>query len=178
MKKPGNLPGFSRLPKFNLYLEFLVEVARRARDVDAARDTALAVLHALDDARRLAAFRTVGRLRRVHFLLAITCFCNLGHWWDVSPFEVVSAHTRSGGRLQRRGTQLFGSQSSGATEGAQATELPSKERGQDEQDSLASVYIMPSDLNLFQLADRYRRGYQPLRLRPIRRRGWLGWGRL
>ena len=64
---------------FNLRLKLFVEIARRTRDIDSAGDAALAVLYAFDDARRLAALRTVGRLRRVHYFLAVTCFGNLGH---------------------------------------------------------------------------------------------------
>ena len=60
-------------------LKFFVEVAGGARDVDAARNAALAVLHALDDACGFAALGTVGRLRRVHYFLAVTCFGYLGH---------------------------------------------------------------------------------------------------
>jgi hypothetical protein len=67
------------VPNFKIRLELLVEIAHRARDVDSAGDAALAVLHALDDARRLAALGTVGRLRRVHYLLTVTCFGNFGH---------------------------------------------------------------------------------------------------
>jgi hypothetical protein len=76
------------------YLKLLVEVARRARDIHSAGNAALAVLYALDDARRLAALRTVGRLRRVHYLLAVTCFCYFCHRSGGSPSGVVSAHTR------------------------------------------------------------------------------------
>ena len=66
-------------------LKFLVELAHRTRDIDPARDAALAVLYALDDARWLAAFGTVRGLRRVHYLLAITRFGNFGHCLSVSP---------------------------------------------------------------------------------------------
>src|SRR5215831_11457992 len=80
MKKARRLAGLSLVPIFDFRLKFFVEVTRRTRDIDSARDAALAVLYALDDARRLAALGTVGRLRRVHYLLAVTCFGNLGHW--------------------------------------------------------------------------------------------------
>jgi hypothetical protein len=60
-------------------LEFLVEVARRARDIDSARDAAFTVLDALDDARGFRALGTVSRLRRVHYFLAIASFGNFGH---------------------------------------------------------------------------------------------------
>ena len=81
-------------------LELFVEIASGTRDINSAWNPALAVLHALDDARRLAALGTVGRLRRVHYLLAVTCFRYLGHRSGVSPSGVVSAHTR---KLAARG---------------------------------------------------------------------------
>ncbi len=93
-EKARHRAGLFHIPNFIYYLKFLVEIARRARDVDSARNAALTVFYALDDTRRLAAFGTVGRLRRVHFLLAVTCFCNLGHRSGVSPSWVVSAHIR------------------------------------------------------------------------------------
>ena len=82
--------------KNEIRLKFLVEVARRAGDIDPARNAALSVFYALDDARRLAALGTVGRLRRVHYLLAVTCLCNLGHRSGGSPSGGVSAHTDNG----------------------------------------------------------------------------------
>jgi len=84
-RRPGSWPGFSYVENRKKQLKLLVEVAHGTRDVDAARDTALAVLYALDDARGLAALGTVCRLRRVHDFLAVTCFCDLGHWLGVSP---------------------------------------------------------------------------------------------
>ena len=84
-KKPGSKPGFLYASNLKRYLKFLVEVAYRARNVDSAGDAALAVLDALDDARRLVALGTVSRLRRVHYLLAVTCFCNLCHLSGASP---------------------------------------------------------------------------------------------
>jgi len=74
-------------------LELLVEIAHRARNVDSAWDAALTVLYALDDARGLFALGTVGRLRRVHFLLAVPCFRYLCHRSGGSPSGIVSAHT-------------------------------------------------------------------------------------
>jgi len=101
------MPGLFLCCSLKRLLKLFVEIAHGARNVDAAGDAALAVLYALDDARRLAALGTVGRLRRVHYFLAVTCFCNLGHRWGVSPFGVVSAHTRKKStRLQRRGLTL------------------------------------------------------------------------
>jgi hypothetical protein len=92
--RPGNLPGLIIDQTLILRLKFLVEIAHRARDVNSAGNTALTILYALDDARCFAAFGTVGRLRRVHYLLAITCFCNLCHLSGVSPSGIVSAHIR------------------------------------------------------------------------------------
>ena len=84
-KKPGEMPGLFLAQTLERYLKFLVELAGRTRDIDSARNTAFAVFDALDDARGLATFGTVGRLRRVHYLLAITSLCNLCHGWGVSP---------------------------------------------------------------------------------------------
>src|ERR1700682_108427 len=79
-------------------LKFLVEVAGRTRDVDAARNAALPVLYALDYARRLAALGTVGRLSSIHYFLAVASFCNLCHGLFGSPLGFVSAHAhRDGG---------------------------------------------------------------------------------
>jgi hypothetical protein len=44
------------------------------------------------------ALGTVSRLRRVHFLLAVTCFGDLGHW-SVFLLLGVSLHTRANGLL-------------------------------------------------------------------------------
>ena len=92
------MPGLFLRCDLKQRLKLLVEIANGTRDVDATRNAAFAVLYALDDARRLAALGTVGRLRRVHYFFAVTCFCNLGHRWGVSPFGVVSAHTRKRAR--------------------------------------------------------------------------------
>jgi len=88
------LPGLS-FESLESSSKFLVEFAGGVRDVDAARDTALAVFDALDDARGLAAFGAVGRLGCVHDLLAVTCFCDLGHLSVFLLLRVVSAHIRS-----------------------------------------------------------------------------------
>jgi hypothetical protein len=58
-------------------LQLFVELARRARNINPARHAALAVLHALDDPRRLPALGTISALARIHYLLTIRCFCNL-----------------------------------------------------------------------------------------------------
>ena len=97
-KKARLAPGFFNSSKLNSNLKFLVEIAGRARDIDTAGDTSLAVFYALNDACGFAAFGTVGRLRRVHYLLAITCFCYFSHWLGGSPSGVVSAHTRKKAR--------------------------------------------------------------------------------
>jgi hypothetical protein len=74
------MPGFAvRLENLNLHLKFFVEIAGRAGDIDPTGDPTLAILYALDDAGGLAALWTVGGFRRVHYLLAITCFGNFGH---------------------------------------------------------------------------------------------------
>jgi hypothetical protein len=93
-EKPSQWPGFSAFQLLNNYLELLVEVAHRARDINPAWYAALAVLYALDDARSLAALRTIRRLRRVHYFLAVTGLCDLCHDSGVSPSGIVSAHTR------------------------------------------------------------------------------------
>ena len=56
-----------------------MEFAAGARDVNAAGDTAFAILGALDDAGWLAAFWAVGGLRGIHFLFTVGSLCNLGH---------------------------------------------------------------------------------------------------
>ena len=55
------------------------KVTRRARDVHAARRSALPVFDTLDNARRLAALGAVGTLGGVHRFLAITRLGNLRH---------------------------------------------------------------------------------------------------
>ena len=64
-------------------LKLLVEVARGTGNKDAPRYAPLAVLHTLHDARRLAAFGTVGALGRVHYFFAICSLGNFSH--QVSP---------------------------------------------------------------------------------------------
>src|ERR1035437_5791281 len=118
----------------NHCLKLLGEIAHRARDIHAARNSALAVLYALDDARRLLALGTVGRLRRVHFLLAITSFCDLCHRSGVSPSWGVSAHTRK--------TLHAASTSRSSTASASKTIAWRK------RDSLPPVYIKPAGLPL------------------------------
>src|ERR1700739_2123406 len=60
-------------------LQLLVELACRAGDVHSARNVALAVLHALHHARRLAALGAVCTLAGIHYLLAICGLCDFRH---------------------------------------------------------------------------------------------------
>jgi hypothetical protein len=64
---------------FSPGLELLVEFANRAGNIYSARDTALTILDPFHNARRLPALRTIGALRRVHYLLAICCLGDLSH---------------------------------------------------------------------------------------------------
>src|ERR1700722_598160 len=57
--------------------QFLEELARRAGNINPAGNVALAVLHPLDDAGRLAALGAIGALGSVHHLLAVGCFSDL-----------------------------------------------------------------------------------------------------
>jgi hypothetical protein len=59
-----------------------VEFTARAGNKNAAWYASFAVLHPLNDARRLAALGAVGALRGIHNLLAICSLCDLRH---VSP---------------------------------------------------------------------------------------------
>ena len=108
-------------------LKFFVEVAGGARDVDAARNAALAVLHALDDACGFAALGTVSRLRRVHYFLAVAGLCNLCHGLFDSPLGIVSAHARHDGGGFNGAVWLLGS------------EFGTKRK----RDSLSTVYNTP-----------------------------------
>jgi hypothetical protein len=60
-------------------LQLLEELAGRARNVNPARDAALAVLNPFHDARSLAALRAIRALGGVHDLLAVRRRCNLSH---------------------------------------------------------------------------------------------------
>jgi hypothetical protein len=66
-------------------LQLLVELTRRARDKDPASDASFTVFNPLRDARRFAALGTIRALGGVHFLLAIGCFCDLGHFSLLRP---------------------------------------------------------------------------------------------
>ena len=59
--------------------QLLEELAGRARNVNPARDAALAVLNPFHDTRSLAALRAIRALAGVHLFLAIRSLCNLGH---------------------------------------------------------------------------------------------------
>ena len=60
-------------------LELFEELAGGAGDVDAARDAALTVLDALDDAGGLGALRAIGALVRIHNLVTVAGLGNLCH---------------------------------------------------------------------------------------------------
>src|SRR6185437_8549051 len=66
-------------PERKFRLQLFVEIARGAGDIDTARSAALTVFHALHDARRFRALRTVCAFGSVHFLFTIPGFGNLGH---------------------------------------------------------------------------------------------------
>src|SRR5271157_1372506 len=118
--------GLFETPYFNRRLKFFVEVAHRAGDIDSAWNAALAVLHALDDACRLVALGTVGRLRRVHHLLAVPCFCNLGH---LAVFLLLGLSLRTSAAANGFNGAVIGSPSA-------AKAFPGRQR-----DSLPPVYI-------------------------------------
>ena len=79
------MTGLQALSYFKQILEFLVEIAGRAGDINSSWNAALAILHALYDSRRFVALGAIGGLRRVHYLLAIACLGNFGHSPGVSP---------------------------------------------------------------------------------------------
>ena len=60
-------------------LQLFVEFARGAGNVDAAGSVAFPVFYALYNARRLAALGAIRALGRVHNLLTISRFGDLGH---------------------------------------------------------------------------------------------------
>src|ERR1700722_3242601 len=67
-----------------LSLQLLEKLTSRTGNVDTARNAALAIFHALDDARSLAALGTIRALARVHHFLTVRCFCNLSTYCHVS----------------------------------------------------------------------------------------------
>jgi hypothetical protein len=60
-------------------LQLLVKVARRARNINSARNPALPILHPLHNPGRLRALRTIRALVRIHDLCPVACLCNLCH---------------------------------------------------------------------------------------------------
>lgn len=58
-------------------LQLLEEFTRRAGNINPARSAALAVFHALHDARGLPTLGTIRALAGIHDLLTICCFCDL-----------------------------------------------------------------------------------------------------
>src|SRR5260370_14223576 len=59
------------------FLQLFKKLASRAGNINSAWHAPLTVFHALDDASRLAAFRAIRALARVHHLLTIRCFSDL-----------------------------------------------------------------------------------------------------
>src|SRR6185437_13714542 len=80
-------------------LQLLVEIACGAGDIHSTRRTAFPVLHALYNARRLRALRTIRALGGIHLFLAIPGFGNLGHTSILLAFSdrifQTSIHTLS-----------------------------------------------------------------------------------
>src|SRR5579875_625020 len=77
-------------------LQLFKELARRAGDIHSTRNAALAVLHALHDARRLGALRAIRALLRVHNLFAVSSLGNLGHLRSLSnpDLPLPEAHAK------------------------------------------------------------------------------------
>jgi hypothetical protein len=69
-----------------VYLQLLVEIARRAGDENPAGDAALAVFDPLYDAGGLATLGAVGALGCVHYFLAVCGLSNLGHVFSEGLF--------------------------------------------------------------------------------------------
>src|ERR1700722_20024786 len=63
-------------PELKSPLKFFEELTRRAGNINPAQYAALAILHSLDNASRLAALGTVCALAGVHHFLAVRCFCD------------------------------------------------------------------------------------------------------
>ncbi len=104
-KSPARRPGFL-FRNLKCRLKFLKEIAGRTGDIDSAGDAALAVLDALHDARGLAAFGAVRRLRCIHDLLAVASFCNLCHSLEFLLVDCLCSR-RCCLRLQRRGAGSY-----------------------------------------------------------------------
>jgi hypothetical protein len=93
-----------------LKLQFLKELASRARDVDSAGNAAFTVLYALDDACGLAAFGAIRALGRVHDLLAVGCLCDLcayGHDGYLLISSVIAQPNPLDSRLDDCGWECF-----------------------------------------------------------------------
>jgi hypothetical protein len=63
----------------DVLLELFEEIAGRAGDVNSARNAALTILDALDDAGGFGALRAIRALIGIHDLLAVACLGNLCH---------------------------------------------------------------------------------------------------
>lgn len=63
--------------KFEIRLQLLEKLASRTGNVNPARNTAHAVLHALYDARRFAALWAIRALARIHYFFPVRRLCNL-----------------------------------------------------------------------------------------------------
>ena len=61
------------------FLEFFEEIARRTRDVDSARSTALTVLDTLDNAGGFGALWAIRALVGIHDLLTVAGLGNFRH---------------------------------------------------------------------------------------------------
>ena len=141
-EKARHMAGLFGDQSLNERLEFFVEVADRAGDVDSAGDAALTVLDALDDTRGLAALRTVGRLRRVHYFFTVTSFCDLSHCLGVSPSWGVSAHASCAGGFNVAVLALLPWD-------------PSPGTHTEEADSLGTVYLNRAGVRLRVVVDRH-----------------------
>ena len=77
---PGRVQEEHRWGRHTVRLsELLVEFAGRARNEHSAGSVTLTVFHSLYDTRRLAALGAIRALGRVHNLLTISRFGDLGH---------------------------------------------------------------------------------------------------
>src|ERR1700739_1272282 len=60
-------------------LQLLKKLTCRARNINPARHSALAIFHALHDTGLFPALRAVGGFRGVHDFLTVGCLCDLCH---------------------------------------------------------------------------------------------------
>jgi hypothetical protein len=86
-------------------LQLFVKFARRTGNKNPAGDSPFAIFHPLYDPGRLAAFRAIGALRRIHHLLTVCCLCNLDHGCLLPEFPVAAAQ---GSELEILGSNLYG----------------------------------------------------------------------